>query len=239
MPRTISGKDAVKTQERVNYTHGALRPVVESYYKWADDKLDANGKPIKDANGKKIKIAGTGGEIEYEVWVKLPTNKRGSKYTFEVDPRVLNPSLEFSTIRGVMVGFDSPWGDITVPSIKEVTGADDESIKVFLDRAYENSWYIEAERVPQPPFITPEGESKPQDTLRFIRMTQDLNVLHEWNLERYPKHQDEVPPELVTQAKAIFTKMAKGNPDKFATYVNDNEDLSPYLPQLAEMAKGW
>lgn len=226
MSRTLTGKDADVTTKRVQYTHGRLMPVVATYYKWAD----------KDAEGKKID--GSGGEVEYEQWVKLPENKRGQKWEFDVDPRVLKPELEYTAKRGVMLGFKE-WQEIVAPSIMDTVGMGDKSIIEFVERASTGNWFAESELVFTGYYKNAEGQEKPQNTHRFIRMTQDLNELKAWNAERYPKKEEELPEDVVTQAKLVFEKMAKRNMDKFLTILNGNEELNPHMVQLKELATTW
>lgn len=227
MTRTVTGSDAVQAASRTKYTHGLLLPIEATYYKWADNQLDTEGRPIKLPSGKNAKVDGTGGERDYEQWVKLPESGRGQKWTFKVDPRVIKPDLQFTVDRGVMLGFEE-WNVKTAPSIMDTVGQGEKSVAVFLDRGAAGGWYTESEMV-----FTGFYQDKPQDTHKFLRMTQDLDELKSWNLERYPKAVLVIPEELVERGRLVMSKMAKGNPDKFNTLISGDEDLSPYLVQFA------
>lgn len=222
MSRTVTGKDVADIGKRENYSHGLLRPIQETYYAWAE----------KDANGNKIE--NTGGEVEYEQWVKLPKNKRGRKWTIEVDPAVINPSLEWMVSRGIMVEFEE-WNTLFAPGVADAVGLGDQSLQVLADRAAEGNWYLESQMV----FTGKYYNEKPQNTFHPLRMTQSLDEIKAWNLERYPKQEIVVPEELVAQAKLIYTKMAKRDADKFHGFVSENDELNPYLLQLADMSKSW
>lgn len=222
MSRTVTGKDVADIGKRENYSHGLLKPITETYYEWAD----------KDGNGNKVE--GTGGEVEYEKWAKLPRNKRGRKWTIEVDPTVVNPSLEWMVSRGIMVEFEE-WNTLFSPGVMDAVGQGGQSLQVFVDRANEMNWYLESQMV----FTGKYYNEKPQNTFKPLRMTQDLNTLKAWNQERYPKQEVVIPDELISQAKLIYIKMAKRDADKFNGMVSENDELNPYLVQLAELSKSW
>ncbi len=246
MAHIVTGKDAAQIGKRASYIHGALRPIQEIYYEWADDLLE-NGKPVLDTNGKKMKVPGTGGEREREQWLKLPEKKQGRKWVFTIDPRVLKPDLAFDAVRGEMLGFER-WNVTTVPSIMDTVGMKEDSLTIFAERALEDTWFVEAERV-----FTGYYNDKPQDTFKFTRMTQDINELRQWNNEKYPSKEVVVPDDFMTQAELYYRKMAKvpaavltgeaekiqAAKDKFYTYVQTSEELSPYFAQIVEASKSW
>lgn len=203
------------------YIHGKLLPVEAEYREWAD----------KDEN--KNKIEGTGGVRTYAEWVRLPESKRGQKWFITVDQRMFHQDWEKPTQRGVMVDFKE-WVEIVYPGITDMVGTQDKAVDTFLDRADTESWYVEAELV-----YTGMYNDKPQNMIRFIRMTQDVNEVKRWNAEKNPKQEVIVPDELQAQAKLIYTKMAKKDMDKFRTLITDNEDLYPFFDQLNELAPNW
>lgn len=215
------------------FVHGKLLSVEVEYRKWADDALDASGKPMYDDNKKKIKVEGTGGVVSYAEWVKLPQQKRGQKWFIYVDQRMFHPDWETPTTRSLMVEFDD-WNTIFLPGVSDMIGTAEKVVEIFVDRAADESWYVEAELV-----FTGYYNEKPQNTFHFVRMTQDENVVREWHWERYPVQEQTIPEDVVNTSKLLFEKMAKRNLDKFKTLVNGNEDLSPYLVPLAKLAETW
>lgn len=216
MSRQITSKDSNLVRER--YTIGVLQPVEESYYKWAD----------KDNN--KNKIPGTGGEVAYDEWLKLPENRKGRKWAVSIDTMGFNPNaIEGKPYgRSYMVGFPD-FDRFFVASVNDVIGLGDKSVDVFLDRAASKEWFVEARMDANGTYVDKDGNEKPQTSFYFTRMTQDVNEAQAWSEERFPKQELVVPEELVTRAKLIWEKLAKGNPDIFTTLVNEDEDLSPYL----------
>ncbi len=217
--RTVTATDTQGIGKRTNYALGRLMPIQAVYYKWADK--------VEDVGGMKVKVPGTGGEISYDEYLGLPDNKKGQKWTFEVDPRVLNPNLEFSTSRGIMVGFKE-WQEKVLPSILDVIGQGDASLGVFVDRAGTGDWFIEAEMV-----YTGMYQDKPQTTFKFTRMTQNLDELKAWNLERYPKHENAPSAEVVEKAKLVYTRIAKKDRDRFLTLANGDAELAPFADKFA------
>lgn len=211
---------------RTIFVHGILLPIQEEFLKWSD----------KDENGNKIE--GSGGVVEYEEWLKLPEDKRGRKWYFQIDQRMFHPEWQQPTQRAVMIGFRE-WREIVLPSIKDTVGLGNKSLAKFIDHSLEGNWYVEAELVPTGVMYN----NKPQNTFKFIRMTQDEQTIREWYKERYPDTEQttQVPEEIIEQAKTLFTHraVANRNRDKFLTIVSANEELAPYLTALAEMCKEW
>lgn len=225
MPRTVTASDATGVGERVRWTHGLLLPVKAVYYEWADK--------VTGPDGKKVKVEGTGGEVEYEKYLTLPNNKKGQKWIFEVDPRVLKPDLEFTTARSVMVGMDE-WTKYTMPSIMDVIGQGDKSLGVFLDRAAAGTWYVEADLPYTRDYVDADGNVKPQNTLHFVRMTQSLDELKAWQLERFPKQELVPTPDQIQTAKIVFNRLCRGDTNEFNTRINSDAELSPYLEAFAK-----
>ncbi len=223
----VTESDAQGIGKRTNYALGRLMPITKTFYEWADNVIGPDGKPVRGPDGKPQKVPNTGGERTYEEYLKLPDNKKGQKWRFEVDPRVLKPDLEFSTSRGIMVGFDE-WGQVVLPSILDVVGQGDESLKVFIQRAGTGDWFIEAEMK-----YIGMYQDKPQTTFKFTRMTQNLDELKAWNLERYPKHENAPSPEVVEKAKLVYTRIAKKDRDRFLTLANGDAELAPFADKFA------
>ena len=232
MPEQIGADRAVQEKPKTIFVHGKLLPVQAEYHEWKDDLMQ-NGKPVLDENGKKVKVEGTGGTVPYTKWLSLPDSKKGEKRFYQVDQRMFHADWEKPTLRTVMVGFKE-WNEIVFPGLADTIGDAKIADREFLARAQSDSWYVEAELV-----FTGYYNDKPQNTFRFIRMTQDLNELKAWNAERYPKKEEELPEDVVTQAKLVFEKMAKRNMDKFLTILNGNEELNPHMVQLKELATTW
>lgn len=222
----VTSQHAGNVTRKRQFGSGLLKPIIAEFYKWRDK--DANGKPID----------GSGGKVDYDVWKKLPEQKRGQKWIFEVDNSVINPKFENPTIRGVMLGFDE-WNGIVLPSIQEVVGAAEKSVAIFADRANDQSWYIEYELVPNG--SKSEDGTKEYTDFKFLRMTQSLEECLQWNAERFPKKEVELPAEIVEMRDNTWqSKIVQNAPDKvakFTTLMSNNEDAAPFLNELNAWAK--
>ncbi len=218
--RTVTASDAKGMGLRTNYTLGRLMPITATYYEWADK--------VTDVGGMKVKVPGTGGERTFEEYNQLPSNKRGEKWFFEIDPRVLKPDLQFSASRGIMAGM-TEWVKYIIPSIMDVIGQGDDSLGIFIERAGTGDWFIEAQMV----YTGEEYQGKPQTTFKFTRMTQSLDELKAWNLERYPKHENAPSAEVVEKAKLVYTRIAKKDRDRFLTLANGDAELAPFADKFA------
>ena len=217
----VVGGDHAGGVVRASYVHGLLLPIKALFYKWAD----------KDEN--KNKIEGTGGQVTHAEWVKLPDRRRYERWVFEVDPRVVNPALERTFKRTVtLVNLFPEWPGVVGPSIMETVGIGSDSVREFASRAKAGTWYVEAELVHTGTYVNDAGETKPQNTFKFTRMTQNLGELTAWNAERYPKRVDKIPDDLLATARKVFAKY-KGDTDKFNTIVSDDDELNPYLIQFS------
>lgn len=219
MPERIKGTSpSAKNvgKPRPLFIHGKLLPVEAEYREWAD----------KDAN--KNKIEGTGGVRTYAEWVRLPEGKRGQKWFIAIDQRMFRPDFETPTTRGIMVDFPE-WQQFVLPGILDAVGKGEQSVQEFLNRADAETWFAEAELVHSGFYL-----DKPQNTIKFTRMTQSETEIRAWHKERYPKGEEtEVPEDQLRSAKFIWVKMAKQDKDIFNTTVNNDPELSPYLTQFA------
>lgn len=225
MPERVTGKQAANVgAPRTVYAIGLLMPVEIDYWKWYD----------KDASGNRIE--GSGGVVPYAQWVRLPKNKQGQKWYVTIDQRVFRPDFEKLTTRNVMVDFDD-WNRFYQPSIMDMVGEGHQSFSVFIDRSNEENWYVEAELAHSGYYTNKDGEEKPQNQFKFIRMTQDKTLAQKWHDERYPREELVIPDESLERAKMIYQKMTKGTDqeraDKFNTIVNGDDELSIYLLQFA------
>lgn len=223
----ITGKDTDKVagqtgQKRKIYVHGILLPVDAHFYKNKDK--DAEKKPIE----------GTGGEVEYNDWLKLPEDKRTQRWQVAVDQRMFRPDFETPTTRGVALngnGNPFPASKQFVVGVMDTIGQGPKSIAEFLDRAAGSNWFIETA-------LELTGEvynDKDQTIHKPIRMTQDEAEIRAWNKERYPQGEIEIPSDKLDTLKKMWklTKGSEKGPDKFNTLVDGDTELSPYLIQAA------
>ena len=222
----VTGQHAGKVEKKRQFGYGLLKPITAIFYKWKD----------KDAKG--VAIEGTGGEREYKDWLKLDERKRGQKWEFAVDKSVINPKFENPTVRGVMLGFQE-WQDITVPSIIEMVGEAEKSVSIFAERAASESWYVEYE-------LVPNGEKSQDGTkdytgFKWLRMTQSLDEVKQWNAQRFPKKEVEIPADVIEMRDNTWSSKIVQKADdpvaKFTTLMNGNEDAAPFLEQLNAWAK--
>ncbi len=204
------------------WVHGLLKQITVQYYKWGGT-VDGEKQPST--------------EITYEEYVKLPRGQGGEKVNFEIDPAVLNPSLQFTTTRGVFRGFPD-WKRIVGPSINDAIAENtDHPLLTFAKRAATESWYVECELV-----SVKNKNGNVNEVPKFTRMTQDLEVLREWREEQFPRYKTEVPQDMVDSYHKLFNTMSRKKPDPIAHFtamVGDDEEANVYLSDLVQLAQGW
>lgn len=202
------------------FIHGKLGPATREWHKWAE----------KDDKG--LKVEGTGGVVSYAEWTRLPKNRQGEKWFFEVDQRMFRPDFKDPTKRSAMVDFDD-WRSVIQPGIMDTVGQGGDSFGIFADRAAEGTWFAEAELV-----YTGMYNGKPQNQMHFTRMTQDEAEIRAWKEERYPQEELVIPDESLERARTIYQVMTKGEDAeriaKFNAIVGGDQELSIYLPQFSE-----
>lgn len=198
--------------------HGLLQPIDVTYYMWGQ----------KDTAGNKLPKE----EVAFEKWAKLPSNQRGQKLVISVNPKVVNPDLDFVVQRTMVDAFPA-WTQFTLPSINDVMGMDKKiAPNEFAKRAASLLWYVEYQMVPT-------GE-KMQDgndatTFVFTRMTRELGELKAWHDERYPK-KDKLTDAMIENLDNMW-RFAKGDRTKFENFIVQDEELRPHLAEILRMSQ--
>lgn len=206
------------------WAHGLLRKIQVEYYKWGDT-IDGVKQPSTP--------------ISYDEYKKLPRNDKGQivgggeKLTFEIDPTVLNPDLQFTTTRSLFRGFPD-WVRVTSPSIKDVVGTAENALVEFAERAGTEEWYVEAQLVP-----VPNKNGKVNEVPRFTVMTKDIGEIRRVVSERFPKRVRAVPQDLLDSAKMYFERMAKRDLVKYKNWVESDSDAKSYTQELMDAAANW
>lgn len=208
------------------YAYGRLLPLGVEYKKWSTDTEAAK-------------------TITYNEYLKLKPSEGGQRIIFTLDGAVFSSRIKYPYRRTETRGFQM-WKEVVYPSILEVIGKGDDSLKEFIARAKTGNWFVEAELVPTGrsyEYTNPEtGEVKTrkQDTFKFLRMTDKLDEAKQWYHDRFGD--TDIDPESVMPDNAIDAAKStwgfvKGDLAKFESFIRNSDETKDYADGLLVMAK--
>lgn len=219
--------DIGKSQDtNKRYAYGRLMPIGVEYKKWSTDTEAAK-------------------TITYAEYLKLKSNEGGQRIILTLDGTVFSPRVKYPYRRIETRGFQM-WKDVVYPSIMEVVGKGDDSLKEFIARAKTGNWFVEAELVPTgrsydyTDAATGEVKSRKQDTFKFLRMTESFEEAKKWYHDRYGdsivEPESVMPDNAIDAAKSTWS-FVKGDLSKFESFIRNSDETKDWADGLLVMAK--